>query len=756
MTPEQAAEALGIGPGTSEADRRAAHDRQRQAIEEKLASAPTPALKDKYRETLRRLEEADAVLAAHIGPSDLPQLKPDLSADVVAPAPAAVASATKAPAPAKRSAWKWISIVVVVLGLSGTGAAALYQHMVHGRYEQLLSAMTSAASAQDPERMRALLADASAAGIGPGATGRPTVPTDLVPRFDELATTLTEHLAEIERVLAAANLHLDAITDASTAADLTGLNTELEAVLKRPFPDEIRSKLQRRFEKVAELAMTGAGARMSAGSADEPTRARHLVAALELSGAAWHASWPALAGARAELVAAARAASVSLGSWATAEAEHARVHHEALQERLRLVGVAALPAKTGTGRASWLQLRAKAEHAYGEEARKRFLALDGTKRMVALKAAVEAQDVPRTAIDAARLEADLVALEQSLPHVRESTYLRPLFEDCLAGARADGDGQALLSLLQEERAALTAASFTVLVPDAVATPSAALKAATPGTLILVKRGTYPGHLVIPPGVCLMGEERGAVTISAPAVEGGVIEAVGANGGALINLTIEAAKGGDDPGPLLRITGGGVVVAGCRLSRAPGTGISFSGGGSAAVCASDIVDGRGWGITIDGTAMAAVGMNCSGNALGGVNATNAATLTISESSMERNHANGLLALGDGTTVTCRACTFAGNQENGILVDKGVTLVIVDSTARSNQASGIAVYGAGTTGTVRGNTCEKNQADGIQFAAGAGGSVERNVCRYNTNAGVWIATTATAKAIENKSEHNAHDR
>jgi hypothetical protein len=61
---------------------------------------------------------------------------------------------------------------------------------------------------------------------------------------------------------------------------------------------------------VAELAMTGAGARMSAGSADEPTRARHLVAALELSGAAWHASWPALAGARAELVAAARAASV--------------------------------------------------------------------------------------------------------------------------------------------------------------------------------------------------------------------------------------------------------------------------------------------------------------------------------------------------------------------------------------------------------------------------------------------------------------
>ncbi|MEZ5412862.1 MAG: PEGA domain-containing protein [Opitutaceae bacterium] len=100
MTREQAAEILGVSPHASVADRDARHDELRRQLEDKLAKAPTPGLREKYRASLAELEEAHATLQRSDDTAALPVLKKQPAA--THPQTAATSAAPTASVPAAR------------------------------------------------------------------------------------------------------------------------------------------------------------------------------------------------------------------------------------------------------------------------------------------------------------------------------------------------------------------------------------------------------------------------------------------------------------------------------------------------------------------------------------------------------------------------------------------------------------------------------------------------------------------------------
>ncbi len=76
MTSEEAIQVLGLRTGVTAEERAVLFKEQRNKLEQKIAQAPTPGLQAKYREGLRRLDEAYETLAAGEDQSDLPSLRP--------------------------------------------------------------------------------------------------------------------------------------------------------------------------------------------------------------------------------------------------------------------------------------------------------------------------------------------------------------------------------------------------------------------------------------------------------------------------------------------------------------------------------------------------------------------------------------------------------------------------------------------------------------------------------------------------------
>ena len=77
MKIEEAYDILGLKSDSSEADRHETFRRLQGKLEEKLGKAPTPGLKEKYRLSLLKLEEAIEVVELSADGGDLPLLRPD-------------------------------------------------------------------------------------------------------------------------------------------------------------------------------------------------------------------------------------------------------------------------------------------------------------------------------------------------------------------------------------------------------------------------------------------------------------------------------------------------------------------------------------------------------------------------------------------------------------------------------------------------------------------------------------------------------
>ncbi|PXA03501.1 hypothetical protein DDZ13_10980 [Coraliomargarita sinensis] len=87
MTPDEAYVILGIEPTVSETERHEAFKKKQQALEAKLAKAPTPGLKEKYRQAVKQLEEAIELIELSEDGGLLPSLAPDKGQESVISSP---------------------------------------------------------------------------------------------------------------------------------------------------------------------------------------------------------------------------------------------------------------------------------------------------------------------------------------------------------------------------------------------------------------------------------------------------------------------------------------------------------------------------------------------------------------------------------------------------------------------------------------------------------------------------------------------
>ena len=132
MTIEEARQTLGIAVGSDAASRKTAFVTQRIKLEQKLAQAPTPGLQSKYREAIRRLEEAYETLELLNEESDLPALRPDFAGAIKTSIPYKVEPSKEVNAAgydglkssnraerfqSKKVKWLVVAVVVLVLAM---------------------------------------------------------------------------------------------------------------------------------------------------------------------------------------------------------------------------------------------------------------------------------------------------------------------------------------------------------------------------------------------------------------------------------------------------------------------------------------------------------------------------------------------------------------------------------------------------------------------------------------------------------------
>ncbi len=125
---------LGVSEGADEVERHEAYRRLQGRLEEKLAKAPTPGLKAKYRDTLTKLDEAIETIELAADGGELPMLRPDFGSvesdpqpspseeDKDAVATSKRASASRSKSPGSRNGKEILVAIVLVLLMCGAGA----------------------------------------------------------------------------------------------------------------------------------------------------------------------------------------------------------------------------------------------------------------------------------------------------------------------------------------------------------------------------------------------------------------------------------------------------------------------------------------------------------------------------------------------------------------------------------------------------------------------------------------------------------
>lgn len=158
MTRDEASAILELSPHATPAERAAQYDMLRRQLEDKLARAPTPGLREKYRTSLKQLEEAVAILSQTDDSAALPVLQKQAAASkepaTGGPAPviSTPSSRLHAPRPAGRKSGSRefaLVAVIAIIVLAGGGWFVLKT-----RAENAEKARLAAAAKAEGEKIR--------------------------------------------------------------------------------------------------------------------------------------------------------------------------------------------------------------------------------------------------------------------------------------------------------------------------------------------------------------------------------------------------------------------------------------------------------------------------------------------------------------------------------------------------------------------------------------------------------------------------
>ena len=197
------------------------------------------------------------------------------------------------------------------------------------------------------------------------------------------------------------------------------------------------------------------------------------------------------------------------------------------------------------------------------------------------------------------------------------------------------------------------------VRGAHATIKDALAAAVPGTLIVVKPGTYREALVIEKAVEIVGEGRlGQVVIEASERAAIVLDTDRA---ALRNLVIRATGTQSTTSAAVWVKRGRPVIEGCTLTSAIGPGMYVGGSSSdPTVRECTFADGKQSGIwVVENGAGTFERCTVTGNAKAGIRVETGGNPTVRECTVERNRDHGIKVWDTGLG-TITGCRLSGNK------------------------------------------------------------------------------------------------
>jgi serine/threonine protein kinase len=287
---------------------------------------------------------------------------------------------------------------------------------------------------------------------------------------------------------------------------------------------------------------------------------------------------------------------------------------------------------------------------------------------------------------------------------------------------------------EPEQAAQTPSQHTYVVPDQYPSIQAAIDAAEPGTVVLVKPGTYGEALKFKESIELRGENPATTIVrwseqtGTPADRKGdfcLLAIIDCQSGTVRDLSFEyersdPAENPDETGfDAVHILNSSVTVQNCRTTRFSKSGIGVYGARSSPTLIEN---------------------QCRLNQEAGIAFHDGAQGKASQNVCEQNEESGILVSGAGTTPELVGNQCRGNRRDGIMFRDGTQGISSRNVCEQNLEHGILVTGSNTAPLLLSNQCRKNQAAGIYFIHGAKGRAESNVCDGNAWCGIMVIASA----------------
>ncbi len=308
----------------------------------------------------------------------------------------------------------------------------------------------------------------------------------------------------------------------------------------------------------------------------------------------------------------------------------------------------------------------------------------------------------------------------------------------------------------------------ISVPDDFAKIQAAVNAANPGDLIVVRAGVYRESLTLKPGITLrsfgndsqgkLGLARAEATLieggGAPAKSAGVTMAEGAilDGFTVANFgrydeaewkRHHATRGNDQPYEHIGAPGiAGVSIMGVNcevrnnLVHHNGyTGIAITGA-EGKTCSPLIVSNV-----------------CHRNMAGGIGSMNGSTATIRSNICFENFFAGIGHENASPLVEGNRCFQ--NIRAGIGISEGASPKVISNICYENRRAGIGIRtGANTRPTLERNDCHDNGMAGIGVDQNAQPVIRENRCFRNRLAGIGVRDHALPVIVGNESFENGN--
>jgi serine/threonine protein kinase len=276
---------------------------------------------------------------------------------------------------------------------------------------------------------------------------------------------------------------------------------------------------------------------------------------------------------------------------------------------------------------------------------------------------------------------------------------------------------------------------THVVPDKYPTIQAAIDAAEPGAIVLIKPGVYQEALRFREGIELRGEDlektiirwTGAIRIPTDRIHDfSLLAIVDCQFGTVRDLSFvyDKPESSEDPGETprfhaIQIRNSSVTIQNCRVTGLPNSGIGVYGIRSSPVL---------------------IGNQSRSNHGAGILFQDGAQGRATQNLCEQNEESGILASGAGTTPELTENRCRSNHRGGIMFSEGAQGISSRNLCEQNFEHGILVTGSNTAPLLLSNQCRDNQAAEIYFMRGANGRAENNLCEGNAWCGIMVIASA----------------